>query len=213
MSMAKKGTTKAKSASSNKPVRSGSDNPSEGSDIQKKPEEYSLDIPEAQEPKKAGQKKPSSDRWKYVAVFILAVLVIIFAVFYFISSSTDFVPGQSVTPAQFQNELVSAGKVFILMDVRGAQNASVRGSIMQCGVDFAESTYLGSKNVSPLSFDNKECTDANGTRPLSECASELKDGITIDIRAGQPAVRYFSNGMLVTVGPEYTLGSCGINSS
>lgn len=199
--MAKKGTAKAKPAPANEPERSG-----EEQSVQKKPEEYSLDIPEA-------QKKPSSERLKWVAVFILAVLVVVFAVFYYISSSTDFVPGQSVTVSQFDDALISTGKVYILMDVRGAQNASVRSSVMQCGVDFAESTYLGSKNVTPLSFDNTECTDANGTRPLSECASELKDGITIDIRAGQPAVRYFSNGMLVTVGPEYALGTCGINSS
>src|SRR5208283_721026 len=112
MFMAKKGTTKAKSASAKKPVRSGSVNLAIGSDsvaasdVQKKPEEYSLDIPE--DAKSQEQNKPSSERWKWVAVFILAVLVVVFAVFYYISSSTDFVPGQSVTPAQFQNELISA---------------------------------------------------------------------------------------------------------
>jgi hypothetical protein len=205
ISMAKK-TIKAKAQSARKTGAETTSMPDKG--IQKK-EEYSLDIPEAPQ----GVKKPISDRLKWVAVLILAALVVILAAFFYISSQSDFIPGQNVSADQFKGLLVSAQKVYIVMDIRGVQNSTLRGNIMQCGVDFASSTFLGSKTVIPMSFDSTQCIDADGTHPLSKCAAELKDGIAIDIRGGQPAVRYFSNGMLVTIGPEYKLGACGIKSS
>jgi hypothetical protein len=219
--MAKKGNKKPK------PVKQAST----GGD----PEKFSLDIPEegaqaeskpvAEDPgtgkaaKKPGQKPSlSTDQLKWAAVILLVALVIVLAVFFLDSAKNDFVPGQEMTADQFKDALIMAKNVYVLMDVRG--NDSVRGSIMQCGVDFSGSTYLGSKNVVPLSFavnssGGSECTTANGTRTIAQCASKLDDGITIDIRPGQPAVRYFSNGMIVTMGSEYKVGTCGIkiNSS
>jgi hypothetical protein len=154
----------------------------------------------------------SSDRLKLFAVALLAVLVILVACYLFVLSGSTFVPGDEVTVEQFKDILISAQKVYIIMDARGVQSNYTRGNIMQCGVDFSSSTFLGGKTVVPFSFMDNECFGASGSRPLGECASELKTGLTIHIREGPPGVMYYSNGMVVMVGPDYKLGGCAIKS-
>jgi hypothetical protein len=147
---------------------------------------------------------------KMLAVALLGVLVIILA-FYFLTGA-GFAPGSKVTPDQFKDLLISSQKIYIVMDVRGVQSDITRGNILQCGVDFSSSTFLGSKKeVVPLSIGDKECFSPEGSKTPKECTDMLKDGLTIDIQQGSGGAEYYSNGMVVAIGPEYKVGSCGIN--
>lgn len=151
------------------------------------------------------------DRVKTMAVAVLALLVIILAFYLFVFSPTTFVPGQSVSLDQFKGILTSAQTVYIVMDVRGVQDDTTRGNVMQCGVDFSASTFLGSKkNVIPFSFGDTSCFGPQGNSSLSSCASQLSGGTTIYIKGGAPAVQYYSNGMVVSIGKDYKLGGCSI---
>jgi hypothetical protein len=183
-----------------------------------------------QSPEKAGSQKPDgiphhklradhakatkpapSDKSKTYAVVALAVLVVLLAFYFLVFAGAAFVPGNEVSNDSFKDLLISAQKVYIVMDVRGAQDAATRGNILQCGVDFSASTFLGSKKeVIPFSIGDNECFGPEGSKPINTCISQLKDGLTIDVRQGPGGVKYYSNGMVVLVGSNYTVGGCGL---
>jgi hypothetical protein len=155
---------------------------------------------------------------KISAIVLLGVLVVVLAYYFLVLSSPTFVPGSEVDVETFKGAFASASKVYIVMDIRGISNESLRGSIMQCGVDFAGSTPMGGKQVMPMSLSNTDCTippvnkTDNGIRTLKECASMLKDGLTIQVKEGPGGAKYYSNGMVVFVGPGYKVGTCGMKN-
>jgi hypothetical protein len=183
-------------------------------------ENAGLKKPEAMErPEKAAA--PVTDKGamlKIAAIALLGVLVVVLAYYFLVLSSPTFIPGSEVDVETFKGAFASASKVYIVMDIRGISNESLRGSIMQCGVDFAGSTPMGGKQVVPMSFSNTDCTippvnkTDNGIRTLKECASMLKDGLTIQVKEGPGGAKYYSNGMVVFVRPGYEAGTCGMKN-
>jgi len=169
--------------------------------------------------KHGGTTAPAMDKdamLKVAAIALLGVLVLVLAYYFLVLSSPTFVPGSEIDVETFKGLFASASRVYIVMDIRGISNESLRGSIMQCGVDFAGSTPMGGKEVIPMSFTDTECTlppvnkTDNGIRTLKECASALRGGLTIQIKEGPGGAKYYSNGMVVFVGPGYKLGTCGM---
>jgi len=143
---------------------------------------------------------------------VLALLcTAIFLAYYFISlPENSFVPGAKVDSETFKGIFLNANSVYIVMDVRGAGNNVVSNNILQCGVDFAASSGMGGKTVTPLSFGSEGCTAPDGQHPPKDCFAMLKNGITVYVKEGTGEVGYYANGMVVSVGPEYTQGTCAI---
>ncbi|MFN7990635.1 MAG: hypothetical protein U0R44_00600 [Candidatus Micrarchaeia archaeon] len=161
-----------------------------------------------QEPK-AG-KSPGGSGIKTAAVVLLAIVFIALAYYFLTSSESRFVPSSEVDAETFKGIFANATKVFIVMDVRGASSDKARTSILQCGVDFASSSGMGGKTVTPISFGNDGCVAPDGKKDDKQCFAMLKDGITVYVVQGTSGTRYYSNGMVVTVSEDYAVGTCGI---
>lgn len=151
-----------------------------------------------------------SDRLKNLALLGLVALVLVLVYYFFVVPQTMFVPGSQLDAEQFKDIFASAGNVYILMDVRGVRDNATSNNILQCGVDFASSSGMGGKTVTPLSAGDVEgCIGPDGAHPMSYCFSQLRNGIAIYVHAGSGA-SYYTNGMTVGVGQNYTTGTCGI---
>jgi hypothetical protein len=157
--------------------------------------------------------KNSGSALKNGAILILAFAVLALAYYFYTLPTVSFAPGDPVDAETFAKSLANSTTVFVVIDLRGVQSPIERGSVMQCGIDFAGSTGIGDKQVIPLSFDS-DCIGATGSRPISECTAMLKDGLTILVRGApagaSPGASYYSNGMVVLVGSNYTQGICSI---
>ena len=148
---------------------------------------------------------------KLAAVAVLAAFALFFAYYFLILPHDAFVTGGKVSPEEFKDVFSSATRVYIVMDVRGMADPVATNNVLQCGVDFAGSSGMGGKNATFFSFSDADgCVAADGIHPLAECASQLKDGMAIYVKGGTGGAEYFANGMVVTVGSNYTTGTCGI---
>lgn len=160
---------------------------------------------------KIPEKKDSNSLLKVLAVGAIFVIALALAYYFFVMSAYSFKPGAKVDEETFKGIFADADKVYILMDVRGISDHSISNNVMQCGVDFAGSSGLAGKTVTPLSVSNDGCVIPTGPAPLGDCFSMLEDGITIYVRSGDNAVQYYSNGMVVYVGSDYVPFTCGIH--
>jgi hypothetical protein len=168
---------------------------------------------EAEAPAAQPQKERGSGL-KVLAVIVLLLAVLALGYYFLVQAGNRFDTGAQVDQETFTNNFLNAEKVYIVMDVRGVQDDLIRQNVIQCGVDFAQSAVLGEKGanqkVIPLSFDDSECVAPDGPHPAKDCFEMLKDGQTIYVKEGTPGVKYYSNGMVVTIGREYYLGGCSI---
>jgi hypothetical protein len=155
--------------------------------------------------------EPKVETPKHLALAGLIVLALALAYYFLGTSDTSFVPGSSVDAETFKNKFEEASRVFIVMDIRGVGDQTVSNNILQCGVDFAGSTGLGPKNATYISVDSSGCVAPDGRHEAKECFSWLKNGITIYIKQGDSGAKYYSNGLVVNVGKDYALGTCGIH--
>lgn len=146
---------------------------------------------------------------KVLGVIVLLTVAILFA-YLFLVSDAMFIPGSEVDVETFTDIFGSAEKVYIFMDVRGVNNDFTRTNILQCGVDFAASSGMAGKDVTYFSLGDGECIAPDGSHPPSYCFSQLENGITIYVKEGPGGADYYTNGMMVYVGTDYELGTCGI---
>lgn len=163
------------------------------------------------EPPIVAPKEARNDIPKIAAVVLLAVLVLFMAWHFLNGAATTFVPGSGVDAATFKDIFSNASRVYIVMDVRSVTDANTSRNILQCGVDFAGSSGMGGKNVSYISVGDDGCVADDGKHTTEYCVSELKNGIVIYVKEGTSS-SYYSNALVVGVGPRYTVGSCAIRS-
>lgn len=165
--------------------------------------------------RKAAEKAPAEPvegkgaSMKTLAVALLFVLVLALA--YSILSQPGFVPGTEVDQETFKDIFIGSEKVFIVMDVRGARDSTTSNNVLQCGVDFAASSGMGGKDVMPFSFGMDGCVAADGPHTVKECFDMMQGGVTIYVRDGPGGAKYYTNGMVVSVGSDYSVGTCGIS--
>jgi hypothetical protein len=154
--------------------------------------------------------KSKSDLWKVLVVILLLVVAAYF-LYRFVFEGSMFVPGSEVDVGTFKDIFSSAEKVYIFMDVRGVDNPSISTNILQCGVDFAASSGMAGKDVTYFSLADDGCIAPDGPHPDSYCFEQIKDGVTIYVKEGPGGANYYTNGMVVTVGSQYAIGTCGIH--
>jgi hypothetical protein len=154
---------------------------------------------------------------KTIAVIALFILVVAFAYYFFFISSGGFTPGYEVSADTFKSILQNSEKVSVVMDIRKITNSNISDNVLQCGVDFAGSSGLSGKNLSIISIDDNGCIAANmtnittaGNYTIDECFSIMQNMTTIYVKSGSDGARYYSKGMVVTVGPLYKFGTCNI---
>ncbi len=157
---------------------------------------------------------PRDGKLKIVAVAVLAIVVIALIYLFFFMPSNRFVPGTKVDEVTFKDIFRNSENVYIFMDVRGASSPKVSQNIMQCGVDFAGSSGMGGKSVTPISIDLYGCITSEGEVSEEECFAQLENGLTIYITEDAQERSYlYSNGMVVGVSEEYAVGTCKISYS
>ncbi|MBD3210852.1 hypothetical protein GF318_05715 [Candidatus Micrarchaeota archaeon] len=171
-------------------------------------ETYTLDIEEEAAPEKPPQDE--SGGLKMLAIGILAILAIAFAYFFLNMSSFMFVAGEGVEEQEFKDIFSSAENIFVVMDVRGLPNGSTKQNILQCGVDFSGSSGMAGKNVMYYSLDDEGCITPDGLTENRYCFEQLENGITIYVTEGTRTTLH-ENGMVVGIGSDYAIGTCGIH--
>jgi len=175
------------------------------------PEETQLPRPSPAGPSKPEKSAEKGGGGKTAFIVVLAAFSLFFTYYYFVLPQSAFIPDGRVDAEGFKNAFGSADRVYIVMDVRGVADPVISNNILQCGVDFAGSSGMGGKNATFFSLsDNDGCVAPDGVHPLNDCASRLKDGITIYVKGGPGGADYFNNGMVVTVGANYATWTCGI---
>lgn len=141
-----------------------------------------------------------ADDWLKIAGVALFALVSLAFIYYFLVLAQ----GEQLTPVtevQVLKDLQAANSVFIISDLRGSEPLS-RNGIMQCGVDLASSTALGSKNVSMFVIDGDKCETAEGAKSALYCDSIAKSGFTFLIKYGN-STSFYKNRIVVGM-QDYT---------
>ncbi len=143
---------------------------------------------------------------KTLGVVLLALFSIVFA-YSFLSQDEGGAPSSY---AGFVNDLSSADKVFIMMDLRNA-SPGARTPIMQCGVDLAGSEALAPRNISVLVMGNESCIfqdvsgESNRTAFYSAfyCEELSKSGVAFHIVQGN-ATSFYKNKIIIGIGENYS---------
>jgi len=146
---------------------------------------------------------------KIVVVILLAICALALAYYFLGPKSARFDTGSEVDQGTFSDLFQGAKTVYILMDVRGVRNSTTSRNILQCGVDFAGSSGMGGKQATYRSIGDDGCVDSDGKHPDEYCFSSLSNGMTIYVHEGE-TTSFHTNGMVVGVGSNYSLGNCGI---
>ncbi len=141
-----------------------------------------------------------------IAVAVIAVVVIAF----FFLSSKPYDPGMDVDQQTFLEFFSDSQNVIIFMDVRGVSDPLIRQNIFQCGVDFAGSTGLVTKNTTYFSLGEVGCVTPLGENTDEYCYDRMKDAMVIYIKSGEETT-YHQKGMMVGINSDYDV-PCGIHS-
>ncbi|VVC02600.1 Uncharacterised protein [Candidatus Bilamarchaeum dharawalense] len=169
------------------------------------------EISESEEPEPVSPVPTKKDNTilKWGAVIILLAIALFFVNFY-LNPNQQFVFGKNITEDEFKDVFASAQKVYIVMDVRNSGDQTTTNNVLQCGVDFAASSGMGGKDVTPLSFADDGCIVPSGKKTMAECLPMINDGVVVYVRGGSDPAKYYSNAVLVSVGQQYAVGLCGI---
>lgn len=153
-----------------------------------------------------------------------AIVVLIFisaALFAYVTLQPQFGSferGEATDEGTFLSTLIDSPVIYIVMDLRGVEDDSVRTNIMQCGVDFAGGTGLAGRNVTYMSMDETQCVHASidegvkGTITPDECLEMLNGGMSLYIVEGV-STTYYTKAAMVGVNESYEIGMCGITAS
>jgi len=163
---------------------------------------------------------------KTVAAVVLAVLAVAIGTYiYFMQpqgEEADLWAGKEEAYMEdFADNLASSSEMYVVMDLRGASENSIRRNIMQCAVDISYSTAIGNIDKRIFSLDS-ECitTLEDGTAktvPLSECLSEIGSardapGKSIVYIRKYNETRIFENELVVGIGENYVQFDCNIGA-
>jgi len=160
-------------------------------------------------PEEAPEPQPEPKDNKILKTAAVAVLLVIaaFFVYHFLY--------YRVSAEGFAELFADSEKVFIVMDVTDIEDQEIKTNVMQCAVDFAGSSGMAGKNVSYFSIENETCYvleyKEEGILTKEFCMEALDEGITIYVEEGPGGAEYFRDHMMVYVGSNYTLGTCGIH--
>lgn len=212
--MAKKKTGKKKAAKKAAPKKKAEKKTlqKEVEVMKQEPEMLQIDIPETVSQPAEPKPEKKGSMLKTAAIVVVAFTILAVAYVVFLMPRAQFVPGTPVDSETFLNNFQDEERVFIVMDVRGVQDQAISQNIYQCGVDFAGSVVMGSKNVSYISLGNEGCVTEKGAATYDECFSQLPQGITFYIKEGS-TTSFYSNGVVVGVDQDYVMGQCGIKMS
>lgn len=165
--------------------------------------------------------------WKTAVVIVLALVAAGLGYFILVRAPAGGVPetryppevqyvpeGTPGTSDLFLSQLFNSSKVYLVMDVRGADPATWQ-NVLQCGTDFASSMIFADRNLSALSIEPERCTLSDGSKEtVPGCIRSLQGQTVIYVqpqRNGSVATReFYPNAILVNIGKNYTMGQCGI---
>lgn len=195
----KKKKTSSKKSSKNKPEK-----PME------EPEMVHIDVSDELSVPPEEPQKDSGGVTKYLFIAALLIAVAVLAYYFILQPRDQFIPGAAVDKTTFLNNFAAAQHVYIVMDVRGVDDDLLRKNVLQCGVDFAASSGVATKNATYYSIGDAGCVTMEGSKTPEYCFSEARRGMAIYIKEGNVST-YYSNGISVGVDDTYELGTCGIH--
>jgi len=124
---------------------------------------------------------------------------------------------REISKEEFAGQLLSAEKIGILMDLRGASPAG-RDSIMNCGVELAGSSGLAEKEKLVYAFEGDSCVTTEGNKTIDECIMEMRDAVILRVSYGNNTPTFFEKRAEIRINESYG-GECriergqGVNSS
>lgn len=139
-----------------------------------------------------------------------AAVILLFIVAVALGYSIFFGQEKTVDPQKFLAVLQNSSKLYIIQDLRGADDA-VRRNIMQCGVDLAGSQGVAAlnKTITIYALEDSKCTTLEGVKTLTEC-SNTGDGVTFYVSKGNQS-SFYEKKLSIGIGADYTAKSCNIN--
>jgi hypothetical protein len=148
-------------------------------------------------------------------VLVVLCIILIYIVFFQEQnvSISDILKDQA-SGAQFASAFVASNTVYLVQDLVNA-NASVRKNIQQCGIDFAGSPGLATKDQKIYAFEGGQCYgfDSSKSTTINKCLLEIKnqpEAVVFYIRQGFES-KFYTRGILVGLGKDYTRGDCNVN--
>ena len=126
----------------------------------------------------------------------------------------EFNKGIKINQETFTNLFVDADRIYIVTDLRGADNLTKR-NIQQCGIDFAGSDGLVDRNVTYVSLNESACVAASldgysEAMSVNSCMEMLNsDGISLYVHEGN-STEYYTRAAMIGVWDTYVLGTCSI---
>lgn len=131
---------------------------------------------------------------KTLAVVVLAAAAV-FLAYYFLTQPVG------ISKEQFERQLLAAGEVFIIEDLRGADE-TVRVPIMQCGTDYAAAVagLPVAKNITIMVIEGDDCltsrVEGQNVALLNYsaqyCEALSKSGVAFHITQGSSS-SFYSN--------------------
>ncbi len=126
-------------------------------------------------------------------VVLLLALISIYFIYYFVIQIHN---EQSISYEQFIDDISSAKKVFILMDLRNSSN--LRSTIMQCSVGLAGSIDLAQKNVSAFAIEDNICISEKGNMTIGECEKIFSSGVLFHIKESN-STQFYRNKIIIGI--------------
>ncbi|MEK6981519.1 MAG: hypothetical protein AABX38_01190 [Candidatus Micrarchaeota archaeon] len=148
------------------------------------------------------------------ALVVLSLFLIYLFFFQEPDLSINDILRDKTTPGQFVSAVISSNNIYIVQDLVNS-NESVRKNIQQCGIDFAGSAGLATKDKKIFAFEDGKCyrLDNSLSVPINKCLLEIKnnlDSVVFYIKQGQTST-FYNQGILVGLGQNYSRGDCNVN--
>ena len=122
-----------------------------------------------------------------------------------------FTQEKLVDPKVFMSKLQLSRTIYLISDIRQTDDP-YRHNVQQCMVDFAGSSGLAGKDINIFSYDGDKCFSSSGTRDISACEGEARNGPTIYLVKGNGSTQFYQTRMVVSIGQEYVPYTCKVNS-
>jgi len=151
---------------------------------------------------------------KTAVVAVIAIIAIFFVASFMLGKEMrmelEYFKGELANSSAFSQSLASANKVYIVMDLREA-NETQRLNIMQCGTDFAGSEGLVNKEITTYALEKDVCTTLEGMTSIETCVNNaLNNGIGFYIYKGN-STYFFKDKAIVGAGGNYQYKNCDIS--
>lgn len=150
---------------------------------------------------------------KTIAVIVLGIFAVVLVYYLHMNTDSGYLKEnirdsltsgrEKLNSSRFKENFLEYNCTVILMDIREIEDPW-RRNILQCGVDLSGSEALAHMEKQIIGFDEKGCTDENGSKTVQECMQMLKKECYIFyITEGQNTSTVYDGLLIIEEGEVY----------